>query len=233
MNEVDQAQTKEPELDVARAAASEAGSVSLLVMDRRPLVRECLARCLGEVWTDGRAVPADFGVELDTLSQFDLLLIGLGRLADDASRRSEGRRLEALAQSSTTLVLAEDDDPPFVRHLIEVGVRAHLSVNQNLQMIGDVLRVVHAGGTYFPTSAFDRASTVPLSGKTMIDVLTPRELDILRLVCQGKPNKIIAYDLDICDSTVKVHLHHIMSKLGATNRTQVALMAREMLDVSY
>ena len=45
----------------------------------------------------------------------------------------------------------------------------------------------------------------------------------------GKPNKIIAYELDICESTVKVHMRHIMGKLNATNRTQAALLAQHIL----
>jgi len=236
MNVLDRALRGETEPGGTRATTGEAATLSLLVMDRRPLVRECLARCLGEIWQDGRAVPADFGVEVDTLSQFDLVLIGFGRLGDDASRRTESRRLETLAQSATTLVLAEDEGSTFIRQLIEIGVRAYISVHQNLRMVSDVLRVVHAGGTYFPPSAFESAGPVPLSsasGKTMIDLLTPREMDILRLLCQGKPNKVIAYDLDICDSTVKVHVRHIMGKLGATNRTEVALMAREILNGGY
>jgi DNA-binding NarL/FixJ family response regulator len=58
--------------------------------------------------------------------------------------------------------------------------------------------------------------------------LTPKETEILRRLKDGKPNKIIAYELDICESTVKVHMRQIMRKLSATNRTQAALIARQM-----
>jgi DNA-binding NarL/FixJ family response regulator len=207
-------------------------SASILVMDRRPLVRECLARCLSEELSNGRAVPADYAVDHATLGEFDLIVVGVGRLADEGRRRDEGQRLKGLAQSFPIVVISEDEDPGFVRSLMQMGVRANIPATLGLGMIVDILRVVRNGGTYFPSSIFDRAppgSSLLPSETPLINVLTPRELDILRLLREGKPNKVIAYELDICDSTVKVHVRHIMGKLGATNRTQIALMAREML----
>ena len=53
--------------------------------------------------------------------------------------------------------------------------------------------------------------------------------EVLSGLGEGRPNKIIAYQLGICETTVKVHMRHIMRKLGATNRTHAALLAREML----
>jgi DNA-binding NarL/FixJ family response regulator len=58
--------------------------------------------------------------------------------------------------------------------------------------------------------------------------LTRRQLDVLRLVCRGKPNKVIAHDLRLEESTVKVHLRDIMRKLGTGNRTQLALLAARL-----
>jgi DNA-binding NarL/FixJ family response regulator len=57
---------------------------------------------------------------------------------------------------------------------------------------------------------------------------TPRQLEVLRRLWQGKQNKLIAYDLNMCESTVKVHIRHIMKKLNARNRTQVVLLTRSM-----
>ena len=54
---------------------------------------------------------------------------------------------------------------------------------------------------------------------------------MLRSLANGRPNKLIAYELLICETTVKVHLRHIFRKLGTTNRTHAALLAREMLEV--
>jgi DNA-binding NarL/FixJ family response regulator len=60
------------------------------------------------------------------------------------------------------------------------------------------------------------------------DGFTPRQLEVLRLLRQGKPNKIIAYELDVEESTVKVHVRHIMRKLKATNRTHAVVLANQL-----
>ncbi|HVH02311.1 MAG TPA: response regulator transcription factor, partial [Amaricoccus sp.] len=55
--------------------------------------------------------------------------------------------------------------------------------------------------------------------------LTPQQLNILRLICQGRPTKIISYELSIAEATVKTHIAAIMSKINVRNRTQAALLA--------
>ena len=57
--------------------------------------------------------------------------------------------------------------------------------------------------------------------------LTPREMDVAERLRQGKPNKIIAHELQISESTVKVFVHRILTKLGAINRTEVAYLFQE------
>ena len=60
-------------------------------------------------------------------------------------------------------------------------------------------------------------------------LLTSRELAVTRAIQKGKSNKIIAYDLNMCESTVKVHVRNIMKKLKAKNRTDVAIKANPSL----
>ena len=57
--------------------------------------------------------------------------------------------------------------------------------------------------------------------------LTPRQAEVLALLRQGKPNKVIAYELSMCEGTVKVHVRNIMRRFKATNRTQLAFMFNE------
>ena len=55
--------------------------------------------------------------------------------------------------------------------------------------------------------------------------LTPQQMNILRLICRGRPNKIISYELSIAEATVKTHIAAIMTKINVSNRTQAALLA--------
>jgi DNA-binding NarL/FixJ family response regulator len=58
---------------------------------------------------------------------------------------------------------------------------------------------------------------------------SPRQIQVLERLNQGKQNKVIAYELRMVESTVKVHIRHIMKKLNARNRTQVVLMTKYAL----
>jgi DNA-binding NarL/FixJ family response regulator len=61
---------------------------------------------------------------------------------------------------------------------------------------------------------------------------SPRQLQVLERLNEGKQNKVIAYELGMAESTVKEHIRHIMKKLNARNRTQVVLMSRNVLQVT-
>ena len=66
--------------------------------------------------------------------------------------------------------------------------------------------------------------------RTEMRGLTPSEQRVLELLKEGKPNKVIARELDIEETTVKVHVRRIMKKLNAANRTQAALVAQQMAE---
>ena len=63
---------------------------------------------------------------------------------------------------------------------------------------------------------------------SLLQTLTPRELEVFELVRRGKSNKIIAYELGVQESTVKVHTRKIMTKLKAINRTHAAFLGSQM-----
>src|SRR5260370_41985009 len=94
----------------------------------------------------------------------------------------------------------------------------------------EAVRFVLAGGTYVPAecllSAFPVAA--PPSSRPAPGGITSREFSVVRAIQQGKSNKIIAYDLNMCEATGKVHVSHMMRKLKGKNRTQVPIKARDI-----
>ncbi len=74
----------------------------------------------------------------------------------------------------------------------------------------------------------DPAPEPSQSPQPLIEPLTPRELEVLRLVAEGLTNREIAQELVIAKGTVKAHLHNIHSKLAVSNRTEAAARAREL-----
>jgi DNA-binding NarL/FixJ family response regulator len=95
------------------------------------------------------------------------------------------------------------------------------------------MRLVGAGGTFAPTSALLHAGTPSESAPPHYDVskkvlFTARQLAVLVALRRGKANKQIAYELNMREGTVKVHVRHIMKKLRARNRTEVAIIANDL-----
>ena len=88
----------------------------------------------------------------------------------------------------------------------------------------DACRRMWEGETVLPEGFEDEDDDLTTLAQNF-STLTQQQMNILRLICQGRPNKIISYELSIAEATVKTHIAAIMSKIHASNRTQVALLA--------
>src|SRR4029077_8592377 len=99
------------------------------------------------------------------------------------------------------------------------------------------LRLISAGGTFVPAGAlrstaaklYDQRPEGERQRRSDGLDLTPRELSVIDLLREGKPNKLIAARLDMQESTVKVHVRSILKKLNAANRTHAAFVANRLL----
>jgi DNA-binding NarL/FixJ family response regulator len=92
----------------------------------------------------------------------------------------------------------------------------------------EAMRLVAAGGTFVPASCLLAAIRQGPTKEAPGNGFSPRQAAVAAEICKGKPNKSIAYDLNMCESTVKVHVRNIMKRLKVRNRTQVAYALREM-----
>jgi DNA-binding NarL/FixJ family response regulator len=97
----------------------------------------------------------------------------------------------------------------------------------------EAMRLVSAGGTYIPAESVLAASAAamlqPTLKNTNQDLFSKRQLQVVEALRRGRANKLIAYELNMCESTVKVHVRQIMKKLNARNRTEAAFKANELL----
>jgi DNA-binding NarL/FixJ family response regulator len=89
----------------------------------------------------------------------------------------------------------------------------------------EAVRLVEAGGTFVPISAMSS-----FQGQDESQLFTARQIMVIEALRRGRANKQIAYELGMCESTVKVHIRHIMRKLKARNRTEVAMMVSNLFD---
>lgn len=100
------------------------------------------------------------------------------------------------------------------------GAVGYLLKNLVRKELTDTIRAIHAGMRRIPPDVAQQ-----LAEHAADDVITARELDVLRMVAQGKANKTIASDLNIAEHTVKNHMKSILSKLGADDRTGAVVIA--------
>jgi DNA-binding NarL/FixJ family response regulator len=119
-----------------------------------------------------------------------------------------------------------------VRDVLRAGARGVISTRTiHMATVPAAVRYVAAGGIVVPADMILMDS--PTSKETTprlpqgVD-LTSRQLNVFSCLCQGKANKIIAHELQMSESTVKVHVRNIMRKMGATNRTQAVYNARQL-----
>jgi DNA-binding NarL/FixJ family response regulator len=137
-------------------------------------------------------------------------------------------RLGELLPETPVAVLSDYEDCASIREAFNLGVRGYIPTSLASRVAVEAVRLVCAGGTFAPAATLlcegDRpARTVD---EPLIQGFTHRQCQILDCLRRGMANKLIAYELNMCESTVKVHIRNIMKKLNATNRTQVAYLTR-------
>jgi DNA-binding NarL/FixJ family response regulator len=130
------------------------------------------------------------------------------------------------------VVLSDRTEPEEAILAARLGHQAFMPTSIEPQIALQAFAFVIGGGTYFPREALLQSVPATREGAGFTtamhgdaDRLTRRQHEVLARLRLGKSNKVIARDLDMQESTVKVHVRQIMRKLGASNRTQAALLA--------
>ena len=205
----------------------------VLIADDHPLFREAIRDVVkGLFGVDGwelTCLEATGVEELLTLveSHEDLDLILLDLFMPGAHGLSHLMTLRGRMPQTPVVVISSLNDAETVRQALTCGAAGFIPKSSPKDLIATALQVVFAGGIYLPRELLgepdparerpaDRgAADDPFSGP-----LTPRQVEVLNLVAEGKSNKRIAYDLSISEMTVKAHVTAILRKLGVVSRAQ-------------
>jgi DNA-binding NarL/FixJ family response regulator len=141
-------------------------------------------------------------------------------------------KLSELFPGIPVIILADKTDPELALTAIRHGARGYIPFTMGFDVALEAVRFVLAGGTYVPLDcvlATGGSGIAAAQPPPSVGAVTSRELAVVRALQQGKSNKAMAYDLNMCESTVKVHIRNIMKKLKARNRTEVAIKAQTIL----
>ena len=148
----------------------------------------------------------------------------------EATREAWENALKDLSgyASHPVVTLASANDIDLARAAIRHGAKGYIPVTMGFDIAVEAIRFVLVGGTYAPTDyllAPDQHGLSTPKALPPVGVLTGREISVVTAIKQGKSNKVIAHELNMCESTVKVHVRNVMKKLNAKNRTEVAMKA--------
>jgi two-component system, NarL family, response regulator LiaR len=208
--------------------------VSILLADDHPIVREGL-RALLETQADFEVIAecanGSEALQQAMKTQADMLLLDLEMPVMDGVETI--RRLCQYAHRPRIIVFTAFDDDERIIHAIQAGADGYLLKDAPREEIFKAIRVTIAGGSILqPVVASKllrhvRPPQRPDAHPPLVEELTERELEVLLLLAQGMPNKEIATQLIISERTAKFHVSSIMSKLGATNRTEAVSLAAQ------
>ena len=144
--------------------------------------------------------------------------------------------LRALGGAPPCLVLTTFDDRTLILEAIREGAKGFLRKDVSLAQLVEAIETLAGGGTYLQPAlsesllrGLDSARDLPRQPEpALVEPLTPRETEVLRLMAAAYTNREIAMALGTAEGTVKIHVSNILSKMAARDRTQAVLRALEM-----
>jgi DNA-binding NarL/FixJ family response regulator len=222
---------------VGAAAGNHRNGLRVLIADDHEMVRVAMRYALAGLadaieWHEA----ADANQALAILAHdadLDLALIDISMPGADGLDWIRGLRQSH--PMLPLLVMSATEDPQTVRALIDLGVAGFIPKSDSSAVILQAVRLVLAGGTYAPLRLLAHepppASPTRVAATPTVAGLTARQQEVLSLLARGLPNKLIARELGLSESTVKVHLLAIYRVLSVRNRTEAVVAAQAFLAV--
>ncbi|MGB1407589.1 response regulator [Alloalcanivorax venustensis] len=217
----------------------------VLIADDHPLFREAIARVIDDGFPGSTLLEAS---DLDTAlavagrhDDLDLVLLdlnmpgmqGLGGLV----------RLRNLFPTLPAVIVSAEEEKRVILQTITYGAVGFITKSTPRKQMIQALEQVLAGSIYLPadiiragSGAGEESTAARREPEDLSDVLatlTRKQLQVFERMSRGDSNKVIAYQLNIAESTVKAHVSAILRKLGATNRVQAILSAGDIDFAAY
>lgn len=213
---------------------------SLLIIDDRALDRQCLAYCISAHKMDMDVLAFGSMTEWER-KRHDypavaaiLLNIG-GKKISDPAVADEIKKLSSTLEAPI-IVLADTDELPQIMKALECGAKGYIPSSVSIDVCIEAIALSMAGGIFVPASSVFAMRQALESGnpaaRPLAGMFTERQAEVVEALRRGKANKIIAYELNLRESTVKVHIRNIMKKVKATNRTEVAYKIKDLFPMS-
>ena len=208
------------------------GKIRILIADDHVVVREGTRQILeheDDLEVVAEASDGEQAVRLAGNKKPDVAIIDIAMPKVDGIEAT--KQIKALYPATAVLILSAYDDDQFVFSLVEAGAAGYLLKSIRGRELVDAVRAVFNGESVLhPTIARKVLNRLaPVSGETkghkLLDVLSEREIEVLRLATRGLSNQSIANELCLSLRTVQAHLGHIFNKMQVSSRTEAVVRA--------
>lgn len=203
--------------------------IRVLVADDHGFVRETIKLGLERNGDFAVEAATDFeaALRLATQEPFDIVLLDLAMPGMDGIASIQ--RIVKANEAHKVVLFSGSITQGLLLRATDAGVRGFISKTMGLKSIAAALRLVHDGEVFIPISYIQEKSLLS-NGVRAADtqIVSPLESTILERVSHGKTNKEIAWDMQLSEVAIKMHMRSICKKLDAKNRAHAAIRAREM-----
>lgn len=200
--------------------------IRILVADDHALIRSGLRQIIST--SDDMEVAAEAGsgtevLELAKTGRFDILLLDINMSGPCGAALIKQLCVEHPALP--ILVLSMHNEGQIVRRKLAAGASGYISKSSDLRMLPEAIRKVAGGGRFIDPALVEVTVFASATSEPSPDILTQRELLVLRLIAAGQPIGAIAQELHLSPKTVSTHKMRLMKKLRIRNNVELVLFA--------
>jgi DNA-binding NarL/FixJ family response regulator len=204
-------------------------NAKVLIADDHPLFREALHQVVDSAFStcsyqEAKNLPE--ALEIAGGGDFDLILLDLRMPGMNGFTGLVTMRNEVPA--TPIIVVSADEEPDSIQEAITFGASGFIPKSLSKEQMVQAVRDVLSGDVFLPMDHLESHAAGGLDEGdfgSRIAQLTAQQRRVLEMLVRGKSNKVIAYELDLAESTVKAHVSAVLRKLNVTSRTQAVINA--------
>jgi DNA-binding NarL/FixJ family response regulator len=210
---------------------------AILYFDARALTRECFVQALSsrdhDLDVQSFASLEAYRPDPRNAATTTAVLVGIGeRRISDAATKAQLSRFVETFRNSPVIVMSDVEDVEQMLLAFDLGARGYIPSSVGVEIIVEAIKLAMVGGLFVPASSImavrHTLGTEGSQQNILSTYFTARQVDVVNSLRRGKANKIIAYELGLQESTVKVHIRNIMKRIKARNRTEVIVKINEL-----
>ena len=209
---------------------------AILVVDDHQLIRQGMAQVLRQTFDQSRVIEAEtFEGAMECLADQEIQLAVVDLSIPGMQRPRDLEKIRRLRPDVQVVVLSGSSSRSDILEALAAGVHGYIVKNERTEKLIARIKYVLSGEIYVPSVVAELADPAadiePAAdrAKTHLDVLTPRQREVLALIGAGFSNKEIGRRLTVAEGTVKMHVATIFRSIGAANRAHAAAISKEIL----